>query len=62
MPLRFEYVKRGDNFSNGDFQKRVIDKFFKKLKIQPFYLDFSNIYIRDNRNDVINLMDQNGHS
>lgn len=39
----------------------TISDFIKTLKLKPYYLDFSKIYIQDNRNDVLKILDQGGN-
>lgn len=57
--LRYETIRYG--VKDEGLEQRIINNFFKKLKLSDFYLDFSNIYVRDNRNEIIKVFDQNGN-
>ena len=48
--------------SDVDVEKAIINQFMKKLKTDPRYLDFSNLYIKQNRNDVSKMLDQGGNA
>lgn len=57
--LRFEEVRK--NGLSDDVKNEIVERFFKILKRQGFYLDFSNLYVKENRNNVIKVLDSNGN-
>jgi hypothetical protein len=58
--IRYKHAINGKR--DVDVEKAIINQFMKKLKTDPRYLDFSNLYIKQNRNDVSKMLDQGGNA
>lgn len=58
-PLRYKTVVNKTRDTNEEHQ--IVERFMKKLKVDPRYMDFSNLYIKQNRNDVTKVLDQGGN-
>ena len=58
-PIRYKTVINKVRDENEE--RRIVERFMKKLKVDPRYLDFSNLYIKQNRNDVTKVLDQGGN-